>query len=210
MGDSEIEILCGKQELKQEVETNLSCKPNELYKKSQLNLQSSISDDIISKYLTSYKDIKSTLAKWRAKHLPKIPKEFDKLAIEGKYSMTSNNKIFLGYDNKSVDRRVIIFFSNKAFRILKESKDWFCDGTFKSSPKQLMQIYTVHGLFKDNLFPCLFALTSKKDETTYKLIFKVLKNAAADQDILLNPSSVKTDYEKASINSIRYHFPCVD
>lgn len=75
--NSEIEVLCGKQDLKQEVETDLSRMPNELYKNKQADLQTMVPDDILRKFLPTFKEIRSTLAKRRAKHLRKIQTQFD-------------------------------------------------------------------------------------------------------------------------------------
>ncbi|KAG0434681.1 hypothetical protein DMUE_5080 [Dictyocoela muelleri] len=50
------------------------------------------------------------------------------------YKMTFNNELFLRYDNKNKDRRILLFYKNSTLNYLKRSKMLHCDGTFYTAP----------------------------------------------------------------------------
>ena len=74
--------------------------------------------------------------------------------------MTTGNKPFLRYDNKKSNKRIVIFASDEGLSILASSTEWFCDGTSKSSPPKIAnQIFPIHALHKDHVFPCVYVWT---------------------------------------------------
>ena len=52
--------------------------------------------------------------------------------------------VILFYDNASDERRVIILATADNLNILAESKSWYLDGTFTSSPELFYQIIIPH------------------------------------------------------------------
>ena len=64
-------------------------------------------------------------------------------------------------------------------------------------------MYTIHAVKYDNVVPTIFALLPDKSEATYIRLFESLKQLQAE----LNPLSIMTDFEKASINAFSNVFP---
>ncbi|RNA13080.1 Ragulator complex LAMTOR3 [Brachionus plicatilis] len=131
----------------------------------------------------------SGLQKSRTKLMPTIPKDFSSLVINGEHAITTSGEEFLRFDNQSSSNRIIIFVDDYSFKILSESEEWFMDGTFKSAPKQMMQLFTIHALVKN--------------------IFNVLKDLALGAKLILNSKRVMTDFEALSTFAIQFHFPNV-
>ncbi|CAF1102834.1 unnamed protein product, partial [Brachionus calyciflorus] len=97
--------------------------------------------------------------------------------------------------------------------ILSESDTWFMDGTFKSAPRKVMQIFTIHAQLKNMqesvTVPSVYGLTKKRDKKTYIEIFKILKKLSFNANTQLNTKSVMANFEKASGFAIKFHFPNV-
>ena len=54
---------------------------------------------------------------------------------------------------------------------------WWCDGTFKSSPKFYYQHYLIHGKYNDSwALPAVFSFLSGKSFEMYHLLFTQLKS----------------------------------
>ena len=82
----------------------------------------------------------------RPNNHPAVPDINDtQFAIPQNYTVDVLGQQFLAYDNGRPDR-ILLFGTDEGFHFLSSSQDWFLDGTFKSSPVQFMQLYTVHGL----------------------------------------------------------------
>ena len=67
-----------------------------------------------------------------------------------------NNTLFNLYDNKKPGHRLIILASKRGIKVLSKSKTYLNDGTFRVTPKTLMekflQLYVVHGEFRKTGF----------------------------------------------------------
>lgn len=100
-----------------------------------------------------------------------IPSDFSNLEITGEYCVTAENKEFLRYDNKIELKRNLVFLDDESLKILSESDEWFMDGTFKSAPVQMSQLFTIHVSVKKSIkyttLPCVYVLTILKDEKSY-------------------------------------------
>ena len=79
-----------------------------------------------------------------AKTLPSVPNNFESQQ-NGEFALATGRMPFLRYDNKSENNRIILLGCDQTIKILGEANDWFMDGTFKSAPTELPQIYTLHG-----------------------------------------------------------------
>lgn len=76
------------------------------------------------------------------------------------------------------------------------------DGTFKSSPPLLAQIYTVHIQLYNQFFPVLMTLLPDKQEATYRRMFNLIRNEAAVQHLIFQQQIVHCDFEIAVINAV--------
>ena len=104
----------------------------------------------------------------RPNNHPAVPDIYDKqFAILHNYTVDVLGQQFLVYDHGRPDR-IVLFGTDKGFRFLSNSQDWFLDGTFKSIPGQFMQLYTVHGLTNHGNIVGAYALLSNKRRAAYE------------------------------------------
>ena len=110
---------------------------------------------------------------------------------------------FLLFDSGEGDIHRLLLFGNSNFlSILKESSNWYCDGTFKVVPEQFFQIYTIHAEREGYIFPCVYGLLQAKNELTYdRMNLKLL-----ELEPELNPTFIIIDFEKAAMNSLENNF----
>ena len=73
---------------------------------------------------------------------------------------------------------MIILGWDEAIKLLAKVKTWHIDGTFKSCPKGLMQIFTIHAHVYDQFFPCAYIIMQQKNEKSYREVFSKLKDLA--------------------------------
>lgn len=100
-----------------------------------------------------------------------------------------------------------MFTTLNNIRFLAESDTLFSDGTFKTVPNQFLQLFTIHGIVRQFVFPFVFCLTAKKNEHTYNTIYNELKNYAVNNHLTLSPRYAVSDFEIANMNACRAAFP---
>lgn len=103
-------------------------------------------------------------------------------------------------------RRILIFSTERNLNMLCNSPTIFTDGTFKTTPNQFAQLFTVHAIFMNFVFPVVFCLTQQKDEETYREIYRQLRLLAEDFQLTLNPQISMSDFELANLNALRGSF----
>ena len=114
-----------------------------------------------------------------------------------RYRVTPKGEPFLHFDSGVGDiSRIIIFATPKMLSILRESQNWYADGTFKVVPQQFYQLYTLQADKDGYTFPWNYILTINKNQTTYNRVFRKL----LEIEPALNPSHIMVDFVKASIN----------
>ena len=96
----------------------------------------------------------------------------------------------------------MLFGTSRFLSILKESNNWYCDGTFKVVPEHFFQLYTIHAQKDGYIFPCAYALLQAKTEETYERMLSELLKLESE----LNPTSIMVDFEKAAINALESNF----
>ena len=149
--------------LNEQIETNTARTVYELYKDAQDELVSdNVPENVIAAELGSLRQQSTGLHKRRAKTLPSLSNNFVELNINGEYALTTGGMPFLRYDNKLENNRIILLGCDQTIKILGEANDWFMDGTFKSAPAELLQIYTLHGRLDGHFSPCMYLLMKKK------------------------------------------------
>ncbi|KAK3933016.1 FLYWCH-type zinc finger-containing protein 1 [Frankliniella fusca] len=115
------------------------------------------------------------------------------------------------------DNRVIVFVTRRNLELLGKSGTWFVDGTFKTSPKIFVHVFTISALVKrqtassreDNVcFPLVYALFSSKMEVQYSQVLQAVKNASREQRVgFTQPSQVMSDFDVAILNAVKTAFP---
>ena len=141
--------------------------------------------------LPAMRSLKRTIRRYRQKHSEsgflRIPLSLMDITIPFKYQKYNNGENFLLFDSGPIANRMLIFGSNLGISILKKSKKWFADGTFKNSCKLFAQIYTIHGLVGEKSYSAVFALLPNKMESTYvEVCFKIKNNKNVILNVCLN------------------------
>lgn len=100
--------------------------------------------------------------------------------------------------------RAIILGCPRGIEILQNSEFMYSDGTFKTSPKQFMQIYTFHGDggSKTDALPCLYACLTVKTQELYTVVFERVKDLLGGHV----PTMWTIDFEKGAYNALRAVF----
>ena len=107
------------------------------------------------------------------------------------------------YDSGKEDyERVLVFGDPYMTSVLESSKFWLGDGTFKLSPKNFYQIYTLHVYVLGTAPACLYALLPNKTEKPCSRLLDALEAFAPD----FMPDKVLLDFEIAPFNAFqKYH-----
>ena len=116
--------------------------------------------------------------------------------IENKKISTSNYEYIIWGNNENILR-------------MRQSKNYFIDGTFHHPP-DFTQLLII--MYKDIIsgikIPGLYILLNSKKEEIYKYAFSGIINLLKDGDkISLKVETIVTDQEKALINIIKKFFP---
>ena len=81
------------------------------------------------------------------------------------YMVNALGQQFLIYDNQWQDR--ILFSTPESLRFFANADNWFMGGTFKFSPLQFTQLYTIHGFSSGRNVVGAYALLPDKRTVTY-------------------------------------------
>lgn len=139
---------------------------------------------------------------------PAVPRSLEDIEITGDYLLTLGGERFLLKDTGADDPdRMLIFATRQNLQYLSQSPTLYCDGTFKTAPGQFLQLFTIHGRFRDHVFPFVYALTKRKTTDTYTRLYDAVKQGTQDRNIVLAPATVMMDFEYADIMAARAIFP---
>ncbi|KAE9522680.1 hypothetical protein AGLY_016902 [Aphis glycines] len=135
----------------------------------------------------------------RSSIMPKLPMDLNELNISSDnishLLITNRNENFLLVnDNIS---NILLFSTETNLKFLSKIDTVFVDGTFKSCPKLLTQMFTVHGLQNGNYVPLLFFILSKKETKTYEKVFMHIISECNKLNLTFSPKIVFADFEKA-------------
>lgn len=148
-----------------------------------------------SQYIPEFKSVKDSLSNRRYQALGVKKSSFDK--IEDIILPEIICEDFLISDKHNI----FVFATPLAKDAIKTSTSFLGDGTFKVTPTLFYQLYTLHIDFsKSNdeattIVPVIYALLPNKLESTYELLFSILK-----EKLSLNVKHFKCDYEIAVTN----------
>ena len=160
------------------------------------------SDQMVAR-IPNFKYIKRNIQRQQQKNdLPPIPHDRNFTVIPLSLTITSRNDQFLQFDSGPGEDRMIIFASNDGLGILGECEEILIDGTFKITPLIFSQLYTIHGVHRNAVFPLVFALLSNKQQQSYQKLIDELRVLCPSW----NPKSIMVDFEKAAINAFERTF----
>ena len=152
--------------------------------------------------LPAMKDIKKMIRRHRFdNNIPPIPlRRQDIPVIAQPYQLTNGGAQSLLFDCGAGDEnRILIFSRQEAIQLLARNEHWFMDGTFKLCPQIFYQIYTIHALINNQIFPYLSALLPNKKENIYTRLSTEVCNAV--QNVGNGPTDILLDFERAAIKS---------
>ena len=130
--------------------------------------------------LTALMDIKRNIRRHRFdNNIQPIPLHRQDIpVIPQTYQLTNGGAQFHLFDSGAEDEnRILIFSTQEAIQLLARNEHWFMDGTFKLCPQIFHQIYTIHTLINNPVFPCLFVLLPSKTENIYTRLLTEVCNA---------------------------------
>ena len=153
----------------------------------------------LSKIETFRKDVRRN----RPNNHPPVPDIYDtQFAIPQDYTVDVLRQQFLLYDNGRPDR-ILLFGTDEGFRFLSSAQGRFLDGTFKSSPVQSMQLYTVHVLTNHRNIVGAYALLSNKRRTLYVEMLTEVQRVTHNA----MPHSLMTDFESSMLSALNQIYP---
>ncbi|XP_050065493.1 uncharacterized protein LOC126554455 [Aphis gossypii] len=112
------------------------------------------------------------------------------------------NENFLLADSGPSNERILIFGRPLGLKLLKDSKIWYMDGTFKVAPTLFSQVYVILTEFLEGVHPAVYALLPNKKEQTYIQLISMINQLQPD----LQPTSVSCDFELGAITAIKNSF----
>lgn len=161
-------------------------------------------DDVLANF-PSFRTMQRDIQRNRhsaQEHVP-IPANNDfQFAIPHQYTITSTGEPFLQIDNQ-FGGRFLMFGSRRSIDFLRDSPDWYVDGTFDTVPAQFMQLYTVHGLQNGRNAIGLYALLRNKNQITYEEMFNHVHSLTGGA----TPNTINFDFEMAAINAAELIYP---
>ncbi|CAF3132957.1 unnamed protein product [Rotaria sp. Silwood2] len=135
------------------------------------------SDEMVA-LLPNFKHIKRNIQRQRKKNdLPQVPQDKHFTMIPTILTITLRKDIFLQFDSGP-------------------------DGTFKVTPLIFSQLYTIHGVYRSNVFPLIFALLPDKQQQSYQRLIKELRHLCP----AWFSKSIMVDFEKGAINAFEEEF----
>jgi hypothetical protein len=166
----------------------------------------------IRSYLPNREAFRKKIKRARQYDHPAEPNSLDDLNLTPEYTVTLRGVDFCK-DIRFGQDRILIFVTKENLNKLNEAPYWIMDGTFKTVPRILMQMYTIHAPVGPNnnsrILPLIYALMSSKTLEIYTRLFQEIKDLANLENIDLRPDFVITDFEKSAMNAVVNEFPGV-
>lgn len=134
---------------------------------------------------------------------PSVPQNISDFIVPDELQITVDNKRFLLHDSGNDDSdRILAFSTAYNLRVLSRADYWLADGTFDFCPTIFSQIYTIHVLVENSVFPLVYALLPSKTEAVYKRLLQILKSLQPN----LDPKFMMLDFELAFSNAAEHEF----
>ncbi|KAL4088634.1 hypothetical protein QTP88_023741 [Uroleucon formosanum] len=99
------------------------------------------------------------------------------------------NEQFLLADSGQESDRVLIFGRLSGLKILKNSRTWYCDGTFRIAPLLFSQVYVILAEALGGVHPIMYALLPSKKASVYEKLLIMLKTLEPDLNVATETTS---------------------
>ncbi|XP_073406402.1 uncharacterized protein [Dendrobates tinctorius] len=139
-------------------------------------------------------------------NIPRLPQTLDQLVIPLEFQEISIDGVqqqFLLHDSGNGHSRMLIFGTRDNLHLLAQSKEWFADGMFFTTPALFKQLYTIHVVHSGLVVPVVYTLLTDKSRSTYQRLLQELKNLQPG----LQPDNLMLDFELAAIQAFESEFP---
>jgi hypothetical protein len=83
----------------------------------------------------------------------------------------------------------------------------FGDGTFSRSPNQFYQLYTIHGIVFNSVFPLIYIFLTRKTKALYIKVLTYICDIALEYKIELILKIISLDFEQATIEAYKTVWP---
>jgi hypothetical protein len=120
-------------------------------------------DDFISELPTFYEN-RMSFYRSRNKETPTLPITCTDIQLEGKWTQ------FVIADDGNADK-IIMFTTAHNLTNFVSADIIYGDGTFSTSPNKFAQLYTLHAMVDDIMYPLVFGLLLGKSEEIYDRYF---------------------------------------
>ena len=136
---------------------------------------------------------------------PANPTNLEDLVIDGDFRTYESENFLLG-DSGDASCRIIIFGRQRNTTLLKESRKFFVDGTFKITPPIFSQVFVILAEMHGGIHPVLYALLPNKLRSTYDKLFSMVLEIQPE----CHPEAIYCDFEVANFKSLQEHFPTAE
>ena len=121
------------------------------------------------------------------------------------YCRTLSGDVFLLHDSgaDSGNARFLVFATQDNLDLLARHDSWYADGTFKTVPLLFYQLYSLCVRVDGCIIPVVYAILRNKTQAMYEQLLQVF----LDRTVMLQPSTLVTDFEQGAINAFRLKFP---
>lgn len=174
---------------------------SQIFRQEIMNVQDAGLDLVVE--IPTFSSVKDALYRQRHKalNIRKLPRSRKEIQVP----VSMQNYLLL--DDGEDENRIIVFAEGNG-HLLTKGTEFFMDGTFKSCCPLFQQLYTIHvDLGSTNqhtlIVPAIYALLPNKTQSTYKRLFKLLRQNVPT----FSPLKIHIDFEKAAINGIEEIFP---
>lgn len=156
--------------------------------------------------LPKYDSVKKTIYKHRNKALQAKKIRFTRLK-DVMVPNIYNNFLLADYHYKK--SRILLFASKEGREIIKQAKEIYVDGTFKSATPPFSQLLSLHvdrGITNSdeiNIAPAIYGLLPNKKQESYEVFFNLIKSQIPE----FNPEYITTDFELGMMNAIEKIHP---
>lgn len=159
--------------------------------------------------LTSYnvKRIRNNISLTRRSSFLALPKSVDEFydALDALNLLTHKREQFVQLNCKKYN--IVCFATDHNIRFLSHGSEILMDGIFYCCPKFFMQLFTIHGLRENMYIPLAFFLLPNKNTASYEMVLHTLKNKSEDLHLVLQPDTIRVDFELSIHIAIRTTLP---
>ena len=115
---------------------------------------------------------------------------------------------FLLYENLNEDgiSKITLFATKNNLHWL----DMVYGRNLKVCPQIFVQVPTVHGLYRITAFPLVYCLLTNKEEESYTAVIREIRKFINANNIVLNPTTIISDFELSIVNAHRAFYPHAD